>query len=94
MDVKVFSRENNDELPPGVNELVRVYVAQKRKIAQGDKMAAATATGCGSRIMPIEDMPSGRYGMSSIGMIRATTPLLPWRPAILSPWAIFRFCAT
>src|SRR5690606_37251897 len=39
VDVKVFTRENGDELPPGVNELVRVYVAQKRKISVGDKMA-------------------------------------------------------
>ncbi len=58
VDVKVFSRESNHELPPGVNELVRVYVAQKRKIAQGDKMAGRHGNkGVVARIMPIEDMP-------------------------------------
>src|SRR3984885_3358437 len=58
VDVKVFSRESNHELPPGVNELVRVYVAQKRKIAQGDKMAGRHGNkGVDARIMPIEDMP-------------------------------------
>src|ERR1019366_8269798 len=59
VDVKVFSRESNHELPPGVNELVRVYVAQKRKIAQGDKMAGRHGNkAVVGRIMPIEDMPS------------------------------------
>ncbi len=58
VDVKVFSRESNHELPPGVNELVRIYVAQKRKIAQGDKMAGRHGNkGVVARIMPIEDMP-------------------------------------
>jgi DNA-directed RNA polymerase subunit beta len=58
VDVKVFSRENKDELPPGVNELVRVYVAQKRKISAGDKMAGRHGNkGVVSRIMPQEDMP-------------------------------------
>ena len=58
VDVKVFSRESNHELPPGVNELVRVYVAQKRKISQGDKMAGRHGNkGVVARIMPIEDMP-------------------------------------
>jgi DNA-directed RNA polymerase subunit beta len=58
VDVKVFSRESNHELPPGVNELVRVYVAQKRKIAQGDKMAGRHGNkGVVARILPIEDMP-------------------------------------
>ncbi len=58
VDVKVFSRESNHELPPGVNELVRVYVAQKRKIAQGDKMSGRHGNkGVVARIMPIEDMP-------------------------------------
>ena len=42
VDVKVFTRENGDELPPGVNQLVRVYIAQKRKISVGDKMAGQT----------------------------------------------------
>ena len=58
VDVKVFSRENKDELAPGVTELVRVYVAQKRKISAGDKMAGRHGNkGVVSRIMPIEDMP-------------------------------------
>ena len=58
VDVKVFSRENNHELPPGVNELVRVYIAQKRKISPGDKMAGRHGNkGVVARIMPIEDMP-------------------------------------
>ena len=58
VDVKVFTRENGDELPPGVNELVRVYIAQKRKISVGDKMAGRHGNkGVISRIMPVEDMP-------------------------------------
>ncbi|MGE5453728.1 MAG: DNA-directed RNA polymerase subunit beta [Methylocystaceae bacterium] len=58
VDVKVFSREVGDELPPGVNHLVRVYIAQKRKISEGDKMAGRHGNkGVISRIMPIEDMP-------------------------------------
>ena len=58
VDVKVFSRANNDELPPGVNMLVRVYVAQKRKISEGDKMAGRHGNkGVIARILPDEDMP-------------------------------------
>jgi len=58
VDVKVFTRENGDELPPGVNELVRCYVAQKRKISVGDKMAGRHGNkGVISRILPEEDMP-------------------------------------
>lgn len=58
VDVKVFSRENGDELSPGVNKLVRVYLAQKRKISEGDKMAGRHGNkGVISRIMPEEDMP-------------------------------------
>jgi DNA-directed RNA polymerase subunit beta len=58
VDVKVFSRENGDELPPGVNRLVRVYVAQKRKLSEGDKMAGRHGNkGVIARIMPEEDMP-------------------------------------
>jgi len=58
VDVKVFSRENGDELPPGVSQLVRVYVAQKRKISEGDKMAGRHGNkGVISRILPVEDMP-------------------------------------
>ena len=58
IDVKVFSRENGDELPPGVNQLVRVYVAQKRKISVGDKLAGRHGNkGVISKILPIEDMP-------------------------------------
>jgi DNA-directed RNA polymerase subunit beta len=58
VDVKVFSREKGDELPPGVNQLVRVYVAQKRKISEGDKMAGRHGNkGVIARILPEEDMP-------------------------------------
>ncbi len=58
VDVKVFTRENGDELAPGVNKLVRVYIAQKRKIREGDKMAGRHGNKCVcSRIMPAEDMP-------------------------------------
>ncbi len=58
VDVKVFTRENKDELSPGVNKLVRVYIAQKRKISVGDKMAGRHGNkGVISRIMPEEDMP-------------------------------------
>ena len=58
VDVRVFSRENGDELPPGVNKDVRVYVAQKRKISVGDKMAGRHGNkGVVSRILPSEDMP-------------------------------------
>ena len=58
VDVKIFTRENGDELPPGVNELVRVYVAQKRKISVGDKMAGRHGNkGVISKILPEEDMP-------------------------------------
>ena len=58
VDVKVFTRENGDELPPGVNQLVRVYIAQKRKVSVGDKMAGRHGNkGVISRILPEEDMP-------------------------------------
>ncbi len=58
VDVKVFTRENGDELPPGVNILVRVYIAKKRKINVGDKMAGRHGNkGVISRILPVEDMP-------------------------------------
>jgi len=58
VDVKVFSREAGDELPPGVNKSVRVYIAQKRKISVGDKMAGRHGNkGVVSRILPPEDMP-------------------------------------
>lgn len=58
VDVMVFSRENGDELAPGVNQLVRVYVAQKRKISEGDKMAGRHGNkGVVAKILPIEDMP-------------------------------------
>jgi DNA-directed RNA polymerase subunit beta len=58
IDVKVFSRETGDELPPGVNQLVRVYVAQKRKISVGDKLAGRHGNkGVISKILPVEDMP-------------------------------------
>jgi DNA-directed RNA polymerase subunit beta len=58
VDVKVFTRENKDELPPGVNKQVRVYIAQKRKISVGDKMAGRHGNkGVISRVLPVEDMP-------------------------------------
>lgn len=58
VDVKVFTRENGDELPPGVNHLVRAYIAQKRKISEGDKMAGRHGNkGVVARILPEEDMP-------------------------------------
>jgi len=58
LDVKVFSRKKGDELPPGVNEVVRVYIVQKRKISEGDKMSGRHGNkGVISRILPIEDMP-------------------------------------
>ncbi len=58
MDTKIFTRENGDELSPGVNKTVRVYIAQKRKISVGDKMAGRHGNkGVISRILPVEDMP-------------------------------------
>ncbi len=58
VDVKVFQRENGDDMSPGVNQLVRVYIAQKRKISVGDKMAGRHGNkGVISRILPVEDMP-------------------------------------
>ena len=58
VDVKVFTRANSDELSPGVNKVVRVYIAQKRKIQVGDKMAGRHGNkGVVSRILPQEDMP-------------------------------------
>ncbi|MBF43696.1 MAG: DNA-directed RNA polymerase subunit beta [Acidimicrobiaceae bacterium] len=58
IDVKVFNRDDGDELPPGVNQLVRVYVAQKRKISVGDKLAGRHGNkGVISKVLPIEDMP-------------------------------------
>ncbi len=58
VDAKVFTRENGDELPPGVNETVRIYIAQKRKIQVGDKMAGRHGNkGVVSRVLPVEDMP-------------------------------------
>jgi DNA-directed RNA polymerase subunit beta len=58
VDVKVFTRENSDELSPGVNKVVRCYLAQKRKISVGDKMAGRHGNkGVVSRVLPVEDMP-------------------------------------
>ena len=58
VDAKVFTRQNGDELPPGVNKSVRVYIAQKRKISVGDKMAGRHGNkGVVSRVLPVEDMP-------------------------------------
>ena len=63
IDVKVFDREQAHELPPGVNQLVRVYVAQKRKISAGDKLAGRHGNkGVISRILPVEDMPFAADG--------------------------------
>ncbi len=58
IDVRVFTREDSHELPPGVNQLVRVYIAQKRKISEGDKLAGRHGNkGVISKILPLEDMP-------------------------------------
>ena len=58
VDVKIFDRDNSDELGPGVNQVIRVYIAQKRKISVGDKMAGRHGNkGVISRILPVEDMP-------------------------------------
>ena len=58
VDAKVFTRENGDELPPGVNQSVKIYIAQKRKISVGDKMAGRHGNkGVVSRVLPVEDMP-------------------------------------
>ncbi|HIT91227.1 MAG TPA: DNA-directed RNA polymerase subunit beta, partial [Candidatus Merdenecus merdavium] len=58
VDAKVFTRENGDELSPGVNQTVRIYIAQKRKISVGDKMAGRHGNkGVVSRVLPVEDMP-------------------------------------
>ena len=58
VDVKIYTRDNSDELGPGVNEVIRVYIAQKRKISVGDKMAGRHGNkGVVSRILPVEDMP-------------------------------------
>ena len=58
VDAKVFTRENGDELAPGVNQVVRIYIAQKRKISVGDKMAGRHGNkGVVSRVLPVEDMP-------------------------------------
>ena len=58
VDAKVFTRENGDELSPGVNQAVRIYIAQKRKISVGDKMAGRPGNkGVVSRVLPVEDMP-------------------------------------
>ena len=58
VDAKVFTRQNGDELPPGVNQTVRIYIAQKRKIQVGDKMAGRHGNkGVVSRVLPVEDMP-------------------------------------
>ena len=58
MEAKVFTRENGDELSPGVNQAVRIYIAQKRKISVGDKMAGRHGNkGVVSRVLPVEDMP-------------------------------------
>ena len=71
LDTKVFTRENGDELGPGVNQVVRVYIAQRRKIQVGDKMAGRHGNkGVVSRVLPTEDMPLDVYKRQ--GMVR------PW----------------
>jgi len=100
VDVKVFSRETGDELPPGVNSLVRVYVAQKRKITVGDKMAGRHGNkGVISIILPEEDMPSlpdgtpvdimlnplGVPSRMNVGQVLETH--LGWAAAQLNIWA-------
>ncbi len=100
VDVKVFSRETGDELPPGVNSLVRVYVAQKRKITVGDKMAGRHGNkGVISVILPEEDMPSlpdgtpvdimlnplGVPSRMNVGQVLETH--LGWAAAQLNIWA-------
>ena len=63
---RVFDREEDDELPGGVNQLVRVYVAQKRKITQGDKLAGRHGNkGVIAKILPVEDMPFMEDGTRS-----------------------------
>ena len=58
VDARVFTRENGDELSPGVNQAVRIYIAQKRKISVGDKMGGRHGNkGVVSRVLPVEDMP-------------------------------------
>jgi DNA-directed RNA polymerase subunit beta len=58
LDVKIFTRKNGYELPPGVNEVIRVYIVQRRKISEGDKMSGRHGNkGVISRILPVEDMP-------------------------------------
>ena len=58
VDIKVYTRENSDELGPGVNEIIKVFIAQKRKISVGDKMSGRHGNkGVISRILPVEDMP-------------------------------------
>ena len=89
--VRVFNREDGDELPPGVNELVRVYVAQKRKIQDGDKLAGRHGNkGVIGKILPVEDMPFlddgtpvdivlnplGVPGRMNIGQVLETAPRL------------------
>ncbi|HLA24471.1 MAG TPA: DNA-directed RNA polymerase subunit beta [bacterium] len=100
VDVKVFSRETGDELPPGVNSLVRVYVAQKRKITVGDKMAGRHGNkGVISVILPDEDMPSlpdgtpvdivlnplGVPSRMNVGQVLETH--LGWAAAQMNMWA-------
>ena len=67
VDAKVFTRENGDELSPGVNQAVRIYIAQKRKISVGDKMAGRHGNkGVVSRVLPVEDMPFLPNGLPDI----------------------------
>jgi DNA-directed RNA polymerase subunit beta len=96
--VRVFTREDGDELPPGVNELVRVYVAQKRKITDGDKLAGRHGNkGVIAKINPVEDTsggspgPAGRSRATSPGRIACAVPA-SLRPSPVPPWP--RRCST
>ncbi len=89
--VRVFDREEGDELPPGVNQLVRVYVAQKRKITDGDKLAGRHGNkGVISKILPIEDMPFLEDGtpvdiiLNPLGVPSRMNPGRFWRPPRLA----------
>ena len=97
VDVKVFTRENGDELSPGVNMVVRVYIAQKRKISVGDKMAGRHGNkGVVSRILPQEDMPfleDGRPARHRTEPAGRTVPNEHWSGTRGSPWLRSQECS-
>ena len=106
VDAKVFTRENGDELSPGVNQAVRIYIAQKRKISVGDKMAGRHGNkGVVSRVLPVEDMPylpNGRpldIVLNPLGVPSRMNIGRCWRSICLLPqerWALMwrRRCLT